>query len=174
MKKLITGLVVLGVAASVLYSISRPKPDALIMDRVWVERMPEGPRDMVLHFIMVDQKRARPGGALIRASMWRQLVEGFKWRMQGDLLEIGFPQEGGKARVKTKAWRCEGKAPKPFQLCLVLAHDGHKLKLYSRDDWKVRDGDELTLPSGLELELPDGEADFDLDTLPLGQTPLTR
>ena len=39
-------------------------------------------------------------------------------------LELGFPQENQRLRVTARTWRCKGEAPRPFELCLTLTHDG--------------------------------------------------
>jgi hypothetical protein len=74
----------------------------------------------------------------------------FLWSVDADRIDLEFPQTSDRVAVRARAWRCAEEAPKPFELCLELSRDGRALRLYSRDDWRIR-------PDGEALEL-DGDA----------------
>jgi hypothetical protein len=119
----------------------RSGPDKLI-NQLWVERMPASPRDMVWHFIAVEQD-GHHIGALGRASRWRVHIDRFLWRQQADQITIVTPQSKCRSTLKARTWKCAGEAPKPFELCLELTGGGKSFRYYSRNDWSVRPRDQL-------------------------------
>lgn len=109
-----------------------------LVNQVWIDHVPRSERDMINHLVVVDHPQGR-FGATGRSSQWRHRIEVFRWRLQGDKLHVGFPQDRVRATVTAETWRCEGEAPAPFQLCLRLTNNhGESIVLYSRDDWEVR------------------------------------
>lgn len=144
-----------------------------LANRIWLERMPQGSRDMVWNFVAVDHERAKVG-VVGRSSNWRFFGEAFKWRLRGDKLGFYFPQQDRRARVPVRTWECKGEAPAPFELCLQFGTGDRSHVFYSRRKWKVRpheDGfvadadDEVAVPSvvlaGLGFDAPDVEVELD-------------
>jgi hypothetical protein len=122
-----------------------------IVNQIWLERLPRDARDMVHQLVLLDD-RGRHLGATGRSSRWRIRVDLLVWAIEGDRLRLRFPQDGDRADVKTRVWRCKGEAPEPFELCLELADDrGRKMTFYSRDAWRVRPRESL---AALDAELP--------------------
>lgn len=140
----VTGLVAWG-SASLLDA--RPKPPAQLENRLWIERLPKDERDLVLHLVLLQEQAGEVGGVLGKSSQFRVHVEVLTHKRRGDELTLYFPQDRERVRLKARTWRCEGKAPEPFQLCLELSAGRRKVRLYSRDDWTLPDGQErLPLP----------------------------
>ncbi|MBI5496085.1 MAG: hypothetical protein HY904_13765 [Deltaproteobacteria bacterium] len=108
----------------------------LMKNRLWVERMPRHERDLVLHAVALDMDDTRFGAAVV-ASRWRSVLEGFEWESDDITLKLSFPQDRKKLAVGYRAWKCSGKAPEPFELCLELSKAGRKLVLYSMHDWEI-------------------------------------
>jgi len=109
---------------------------AMLANRPWIDRMPEGPRDIVGHVTFLEHPRGKLGAAG-RSSQWRHAIELFGWRQKGGRVDLFFPQERARGQLAAKTWRCAGEAPEPFDLCLELRDDVHRLRLYSREDWRI-------------------------------------
>lgn len=107
-----------------------------VVNQVWVERLPEGPRDMIGHFILLDLPEGRIGG-VGRSSQWRHLAELFQYGLEGHRLSVFFPQDRVKGKVRVRSWRCEGEAPAPFELCLELSDGRRTDVLYSMEEWRI-------------------------------------
>ena len=161
MKKLV---VVFGLVAVVILGLAvldrEQKPNGLLLDRVWIERIPESPTDMIGQFAMVSEQKV---GVAARGSQWRQMIDIFKWRGNSNKYRLGFPQDNRRVDVNMKAWRC--KAPKPFQLCLEITAGKRKAKLYSRDDWTLGSLADAEVPLPVAFEVPDIDIDIDIDAL---------
>jgi hypothetical protein len=109
-----------------------------LVNQLWVQRIPTNERDMVWHFLVLDQ-RGRHFGALGRASRWRVISDGLLWKLQGDQLNIFTPQNRCRTSLKARTWKCAGEAPKPFDLCLELqGRGGKKYQYFSRNDWVIK------------------------------------
>ncbi len=107
-----------------------------VVNQVWIERAPEGPRDMIGHLVLVDLPEGRIGAAG-RSSQWRHLIELFQWGLEGHRLSVFFPQDRVKANLKVRSWRCEGEAPEPFELCLEISNGRRSAMFYSLEEWKI-------------------------------------
>jgi hypothetical protein len=137
-------LAVAGVAAwqAARLFIARRASTQKLINQLWVERMPAHPRDMVWHFLAIDQD-GRHLGAIGQASRWRVHTDGFIWRQQGDEITFVTPQNRCKSTLKARTWKCAGEAPKPFDLCLELASKDKRFRYYSRREWVIRPGGHL-------------------------------
>lgn len=107
-----------------------------VVNQVWIERAPEGPRDMIGHLVLIDIPDGRLGGAG-RSSQWRHVIELFQWGLEGNRLAMFFPQDRVKAAVNVRSWRCKGEAPAPFELCLEISNGRRKAVFYSLEDWHI-------------------------------------
>jgi hypothetical protein len=141
-KKLVLGLlvIVLGVVgwrAAIWYLDREPPTAELLVNRVWIERLPVDSRDMIRQLVVL-QRSDRPVGVAAHNSRWRVTADLFVWKLDGDhRLSARFPQNNQQASFDVKAWRCTGKAPAPFELCLELRRGSKSVQLYSREDWVV-------------------------------------
>ena len=88
-------------------------------NRVWAQRMPKSERDLVQYVIFARKRGMQLGSAQV-ASRWRSRADGFRWKARKGQIDLEFPQEQQKLRVSARTWRCKGKAPKPFTVCLEL------------------------------------------------------
>ena len=157
MKKLVIvfGLIAAGVLGFTLLD-EEQKPNELLLDRVWIERIPTSPTDMIAQFAMISDQKM---GVAARGSQWRQMIDIFKYRGNNAKFRLGFPQDKRRLDVSMKAWRCE--APKPFQLCLEIKAGDRTAKLFSRDDWTL-DGawpEFVPKPQFTAVDLDDNEID---------------
>jgi hypothetical protein len=107
-----------------------------VVNQVWIERAPEGPRDMIAHLVLLDTEEMRIGGAG-KSSQWRHLIELFQWGLEGNRLSIFFPQDRVKAQVSVRSWSCKGEAPEPFELCLEISNGRRKAVFYSLEEWHI-------------------------------------
>ncbi|NVB38944.1 hypothetical protein G6O69_13970 [Pseudenhygromyxa sp. WMMC2535] len=139
-----------------------------LVNRPWIDHVPEDGRDMIGHLVVLEHPKGH-FGATGRSSSWRHRVEVFKWEQHGDALHFFFPQDRVRSAVEVRTWACKGEAPAPFDLCLELrARNGRSMTLYSRKDWEidVRDvGGSLAaldvpgLGEGALVELDEGAAE---------------
>ena len=116
-----------------------------VLNQVWIERIPDGPRDMIGHLVMLDIPEGRIGGAG-KSSQWRHFLEMFQYGLEGHRLSVYFPQDRVKAKLKVRSWRCEGEAPEPFELCLEISNGRRSTTFYSMEEWRIepdRLGDSL-------------------------------
>jgi hypothetical protein len=107
-----------------------------LVNQVWIERMPQGQRDMIGHLVLLDMPEGRIGAAG-KSSQWRVMVELFQWGLEGDRLSVFFPQDRVKAQVSVRTWSCKGEAPEPFELCLELSNGRRKAVFYSLEEWHI-------------------------------------
>jgi hypothetical protein len=134
---LVIGLGVAGWRAAVWYLDREPPTAELLINRVWIERVPTDPRDMIRQLVVL-QRSDRPVGVAARNSRWKVTSDLFLWKLDGDhRLSARFPENNQQAAFDVKAWRCTGKAPAPFELCLELRRGSKTVQLFSREDWVV-------------------------------------
>lgn len=107
-----------------------------LVNQVWIERLPKGPRDMIGHLVLLDIPEGRVGAAG-KSSQWRVLLEIFQWGLEGDRLSVFFPQDRVKAQLTVRTWSCEGEAPEPFELCLEISNGRRKAVFYSLEEWHI-------------------------------------
>lgn len=113
-------------------------PDELerFSQQVWLDRLPQGERDMIRFFVAVtvDDQRV---GATGKASAWRQVTDVFLWAREVDRVTLYFGQDRKRWKARVKVWRCkDGEAP-GFELCMKIGDDRHTVMLYSREDWRI-------------------------------------
>jgi hypothetical protein len=114
-----------------------------LVNQLWLERMPRDERDLIYAAVLLEHKGERVG-AVAHASRWRAHQDGFVWRLEGTELRTRFPQDDRRYTLEVRTWRCEGEAPRPFQLCLEARAGERVLRFYSMRDWVIRprsDGD---------------------------------
>lgn len=107
-----------------------------VVNQIWIERAPQGPRDMIAHLVLLDMPEGRLGGTG-KSSQWRHFLEVFQWGLEGSRLSVFFPQERVKAQVHVRSWKCEGEAPEPFELCLEVSNGRRKAVFYSLEQWHI-------------------------------------
>lgn len=133
---------VVAVAAVVLYFgwdtfFADPNKIERLSNQVWIDHAPRDERDLVRHLVLVERANRRLG-VTGQASRWRLRQDLLVWNVEGDQLRVLLPQEGQRVTAQARTWRCEGQAPKPFELCLELKRGSQTLRLFSRRDWVVR------------------------------------
>lgn len=107
-----------------------------VVNQVWIERAPQGPRDMIGHLVLLDMPEGRFGAAG-KSSQWRHVIEVFQWGLEGNRLSVFFPQDRVKAQVEVRSWSCKGEAPEPFELCLEISNGRRKAVFYSLEEWHI-------------------------------------
>ena len=107
---------------------------SLAENRMWIERMPAGPKDMVKQLAFVNDEGQRVG-VDAKSSRYRMMLDLFMWEQQGAEVRMVYPQTDTRLIKKVRAWKCAGEAPRPFELCLELGAQ----RYFSREDWVIRD-----------------------------------
>ncbi len=141
-------LVLLVVAAVAIYGVVRWRGHSssettdersIALDRLWVDHMPQNPRDEINVWAALDDDR-QPIGIFQKTSQWRGSFELFEFAAKGDKLEIIYPQTRDKESVRVKARACDESG---WEYCLVLdgASRGVK-KYYSQKGWELRSTDD--------------------------------
>lgn len=124
------------------------------VNQVWIERLPKDQRDMIGHFVLVKHSQGRIG-VIGRSSQWRHFLEGFKWGLEGERLQVYLPQEDAKVSLRIRTWECDGEAPDPFELCMEIDTGKRKVKYYSRKDWVVEPHEAAASLDELAAEHPE-------------------
>lgn len=104
----------------------------LVRDRIWIDHMPRSERETVNGFVALSDE---PVGVFQAASVWKGSYELFRYEMSGDQLQLIFPQNGERERVRVKARRCK-EAGMDFCMEMDGASRGVK-KYYSREGWEI-------------------------------------
>ena len=107
-----------------------------LVNQFWIERLPTTKRDMVGHLALIRHHRGKVGVAG-KSSQWRHFIELFEWKLEGNKVDLHFPQDQVHARVRVKTWDCRNEAPAPFEICLEIAAKNRKVVYYSRKDWVI-------------------------------------
>ncbi|MBI4815031.1 MAG: hypothetical protein HY791_02155 [Deltaproteobacteria bacterium] len=116
-----------------------------LVNRFWIEKMPQDEREFVTHLLLVDHERIH-AGMVGRSSAWRVNVEGARWTFDGEKLQMEFPQDRKRAEFSARTWECND-GPRGFDLCLELAHPReHPMRFYSCKKCEIRPDGSLTLP----------------------------
>ena len=77
---------------------------ALVVDRIWIDHLPENPRDKVKVFVAFSEDKI---GVFNESSQWEGSFELFRFRQDGDELRAVFPQSDKKESISTAAKACE-------------------------------------------------------------------
>jgi hypothetical protein len=134
MKKLLlgVGIVALAVTGWRSHSGSRHESKSLLVDRIWIERMPHGETDTIHALVMMTD---HAHGLFVEASLWKSLTEGFVFELAGSELRTTFPQSGSKETFKVDAHACTENG---FEVCLEMAGGAHGVqRYYSMKDWVI-------------------------------------
>jgi hypothetical protein len=128
-------LVLAGVRAVVAPTAAAP-PDVLV-NRVWIERMPASATDFV-HVLMIDQLGGERIGFVQRASTWEGTHALFEWsRPRDGALTVRFPQDQSKYDVTYAANACDEAG---FDYCLTVRGLPKAVNRYfSRKGWEIPD-----------------------------------
>lgn len=111
-----------------------------LVDRLWIERMPQDDRDTIGKLAIVRSLDHGRFGVFELGSVWRHQSEIFLWSLDGNELSTEWPQDREHATIRVHTRECEGQAPAPFELCLDFfdGDDDEVTTLYSRHDWVIR------------------------------------
>jgi hypothetical protein len=123
-----------------------------LVNQIWIERMPANERDMIWVGVLMEDGRDRVG-IVAHGSQWRVHADAMLWKLDGELLRTHFLQDNKRYDFRARTWECEGKAPKPFELCLELKRGKEVFRFYSRKDWEL-DGSGEGLPPALAGFIP--------------------
>ena len=148
------------VLATTLFGCGNNKPPSDVGDRLWVAKMPEGPRDRVDAFVLTEVGK-RSVGSYYHGSVYRGAHDTFTWTNKGkDRGVIRLLQEERDYEVRIES--C--KPDKEFDQCILVQGDPKKVVRYqSRKRWAIpRRGKGLDVPA-LMVEL--AEEDDELEAL---------
>jgi hypothetical protein len=104
----------------------------LFRDRLWIDHLPRGERDMVNVFIVMSEE---PVGLFNNTSMWKGSYESFRYELSEHQLQVIYPQTGDRERVRVRARRCKDEG---MDYCLELDGASRGVKrYYSREGWEI-------------------------------------
>lgn len=131
-------LLLIPAAIAAFFVLHRPeKPEALVFDRPWFDRLPRSEREQVQVFFAFAHEHQ---GTYVDATRWKGSFEGFKFDADGDALRVVFPQNGDKETLTWKVTSCHTPG---FDLCLDLDGGSRGVKHYfSRKDWRIQPGED--------------------------------
>lgn len=117
------------------------EPDwALVENRLWLSHLPKSETELSHQLFFFDQGGQRVG-ARADASKWRVVIDLFEWSKTSTGAAVRFPQYERSERWALRAWRCDGEAQRPFELCMTVNVDGPTRRYYSRVDWVIAPGE---------------------------------
>lgn len=94
----------------------RGSDPSLVLDRVWIDNMPERYTDYVHAMLVLSDA---PVGLFQKASAYQANIEIMEFRREGGTLKIHYPQNGKSETVRFKISRCNDLPP--LDLCLDFA-----------------------------------------------------
>jgi hypothetical protein len=141
MKKplLILGLVIVGAWAIVRWAGDGSKSldgsdPRLVLNRVWIDRIPEKPKDTANLFATISRQKI---GVFQSGSQYKGGYELFNFTAVGGELRIVYPQTDQTEMVTARAWKCR---EEHMDYCLELAGASRGVKRYhSMDGWEIGD-----------------------------------
>jgi hypothetical protein len=147
---------VFAVAATTLLGC-RDKPPSDVADRLWVAKMPTGPRDQVDAFVLTEVGK-RAAGSYYHGSLYRGAHDSFTWSSKGKdrgVIRILQDEREFPVRIET----C--KPDRGFDQCMLLQGDPKQIVRYqSRKRWAIpRRGKQLDVPA-LLVELAEDDEDL--------------
>jgi hypothetical protein len=94
------------------------------LDRVWIDGMPNTPRDTENLFVAVSNESM---GVFQSGSQLKGHYELFTHEARGDELRVLYPQTGERETVRVRAWRCNERG---MDYCLELSGATRGVKRY--------------------------------------------
>jgi len=105
----------------------------LVFNRLWVDRLPQGPKDTANIFAAVTGRERM--GIFQSTSTWKGSYELFQHTASGDKLRVVYPHTDDKENVKVRAWTC---GEDDMDYCLELSGASRGVKRYhSQDGWEI-------------------------------------
>jgi hypothetical protein len=139
MKKLLVAVVLAAATFAAVHHRGHHQTSGLAFDRVWIDHLPRGERDLVEVFVALDDYAI---GQFIVASRWTGKYDAFQYEAHDDELRAVFPQTGQREQLTLRAKKCEGTVA--FDFCLEIAGSNHGVKrYYSQEDWIIERGADL-------------------------------
>lgn len=114
----------------------------LVQNHFFIDHVPKNERDMVRQLAYIDDD-GRHVGVRGQSSKFRLFFDVLQWSRKGTALASTVLQTNEKVNATFRAYRCAGKAPAPFELCLELKEGDTVKKLYSRNDWVIDHTDDV-------------------------------
>lgn len=106
--------------------------ERLVLDRLWIDHMPQSETDTVNLFVALTQE---PVGVFNASSMWKGEYEGFRYKARGNQLEVVYPQTRERETLVAKGVRCDERG---MDYCLELRGGSRGVKrYYSREEWVI-------------------------------------
>ena len=126
MRTLVIGLAIaLAACSSKSKAISHDEAKQLLLDRNWIDRMPETERDK-LHVYRFVPKMG--GGVFQDRTIFKGTFELFTFKLDGDQILFDLPETHEKVASKFHIERVDG--PEPFDLKLTVENDPRGPAIY--------------------------------------------
>ena len=104
----------------------------LAADRLWIDHIPRGERDIVNLFVLLDHEAI---GVFQKMSAWTGAYEGFRYEANGGQLRIVYPQTGDREKIRVRASACKEEG---MDYCLEIQGASRGVKrYYSRKGWEI-------------------------------------
>ncbi len=137
MRKLFAFAIVVAAACGCTSSADAPDQQwALVQNHFYIDHAPRDERDMVKQLAYITHE-GQNVGVRGQSSRFRFFVDVLTWQRQGNTLRSTVLQTNKKLQTTFRAWRCQGKAPRPFELCLELKEGDRVRHYFSRNDWII-------------------------------------
>ncbi|MDB4959750.1 MAG: hypothetical protein JWO36_7319 [Myxococcales bacterium] len=131
-------LLVLAVVSTVAFAgyrwnaASSAEDKGLAQDRVWIDHLPRGERDMINVFVLLTE---HPIGAFQQTSAWKGGFEAFRYEANGGEVRAVYPQTGDREKFKVRATKC---TENQMDYCLEIEGASRGVKrYYSRKGWEI-------------------------------------
>lgn len=110
---------------------SHPTHD-LAANRLWVDHMPRGERDIFNVFLLLDEESI---GVFQKLSAWTGAYEGFRYEASQGELRIVYPQTGDRDKAQVRARTCNENG---MDYCLEIDGASRGVKrYYSMKGWEI-------------------------------------
>ena len=139
-KKVIMAIVIIAIILLIWSGRSlRDASAEYLLDRVWIDRVTDRPRELVEILYLIDGHDVGLTGS---RSHHRLVLDLASWSIEGDRLSLHLLQEDQRISYRVKTWRCEpGESPKEdLEYCMSLTGPNGTRKFFAseRSDSELR------------------------------------
>jgi hypothetical protein len=104
----------------------------LLVDRLWIDRMPEHERDPINVLALLSDDKL---GVFQNLTAYRGSYELFRYERSGGELRVKYPQTGESDKLSVKVTRCDEDG---MDFCLDVSGGSRGVRhYYSREEWVI-------------------------------------
>jgi hypothetical protein len=139
-KKVIMAIVIIAIILLIWSGRSmRAASTEHLLDRVWIDRVTEEPRELVELLYFMEGHDVGLSG---KRSHYRFSLDFVRWTLEEDRLSLHLLQEDRRVSYRARTWKCApGEAPnEDFEYCMTLTGPDGTRKYFAADqeDAKLR------------------------------------